>query len=247
MSDDNKPEGEKPEGGQGTSETGAAAIPVAPAAAPAGAEDKGKTPTTPTAPTEPTPAGEIEFETWIEKQPAEVKAAWEKHVGGLKSALDKERKAAKKRQEDQEAAEKKKREGEMSEVEKLTARFNEAEKARLEAEARVNDLTLRQAFYDAAEEVKAVFASAQARKDAWRLSDVASVTIGDDGKVAGMAEVIKAMQKSHGYLFGPPPAPASGIDAEKRGEQKTPQMFADEAAKNEFAAIYGVKPQFVKP
>jgi hypothetical protein len=91
-----------------------------------------------------------DFETWLSKQPADVQEKYKNHVGGLKSALDKEREANKASKGaldklakyEQEAEEKRK--ASMTEVERL-----KAEKA--EAEAKVKAVELSQLRRDAAD------------------------------------------------------------------------------------------------
>lgn len=88
-------------------------------------------------PVPPEPSDKPAFETWLEKQPEEVRKMYSEHTSGLTSALEKERKERKeyekqlKRLEQLEAEEKKRQDAAKSEIEKAQDQLREAqEKAR---------------------------------------------------------------------------------------------------------------------
>ena len=76
---------------------------------------------------------EKDFEVWISKQPENVRNLYDEHIGGLKSALEKERdvnktnKGALDKLSKFEEAEKQRKEAEMTETEKLKVRAETAE------------------------------------------------------------------------------------------------------------------------
>jgi len=74
-----------------------------------------------------------DFEAWLAKQPENVRSLYDEHIGGLKSALEKERevnktnKGALDKLSKFEEAEKQRKEAEMTETEKLKVRAETAE------------------------------------------------------------------------------------------------------------------------
>jgi len=94
-----------------------------------------------------------DFETWLASQPKDVQEKYNAHVGGLKSALEKERaenqalKPKAKLADELTAAEQKKKDAELSDLEK-------EKKVRLALEEENKQLKLNQMRRDAAEKVK---------------------------------------------------------------------------------------------
>ncbi len=74
---------------------------------------------------EPKDSGQKSFDEWLETQPTYIRAMYAEHIGNLKSALDKERKANK----ENAARMKKLDELEAKEAERLEAQKSEIEKA----------------------------------------------------------------------------------------------------------------------
>ena len=74
-----------------------------------------------------------DFDSWLAKQPEDVRSLYDEHIGGLKSALEKERevnktnKGALDKLSKFEEAEKQRKEAEMTETEKLKVRAETAE------------------------------------------------------------------------------------------------------------------------
>ncbi len=187
----------------------------------------------------PAPAP-FDFETWLAGQPAEVKAGLDSHTAGLKSALDKERARARKLDDDQKSADAKRKEVEMTEAQKWQAKASEHEKARMEAEQRLDAAMIRMAF-----QAEATKAGCRAdRLDmAYKLLDLAEVEIADDA-VKGMDGAIKKLTKAVPELFGVTQAPPQ-TDAQTRGHG-TNKKFATDAERREFAARYGIDPRYLQ-
>jgi len=81
-------------------------------------------------------------------------------------------------------------------------------------------------------------------EDAYQLADVAGIEIGEDGKVNGAEEALKALIKARPYLVKSAAGGGGDINATRRnGEGAT--SLTDEQ-KHELAAIYGVKQEFIK-
>jgi len=157
----------------------------------------------------------VTFDAWLEKQPAEIKALYEAHTGGLKSALQKERDARKKQDEDVKAAEAKRKQAELSELDQLKAKIADSEKAKVDAEARANDALIRHAVEMAATRMKF-----HRPEVAYQLLDLAEVSIGDDGKVVGVDEALKKLVKDNAYLVNNSADSQQDTDAGKRGQGK---------------------------
>jgi hypothetical protein len=166
-------------------------------------------------PAAPPASAPFDFDTWLAEQPAEVRAGLDSRTAGLKSALDKERARAKKLDDDQRTAEQKRKEVEMTEAQKWQAKASEHEKARMEAEQRLDAAMIRVAFQTEA-------TKAGCRVDrldmAYKLLDLAEVEIADD-EVRGMDGAIKKLTKAVPELFIKPAAPVD-TDADKRGTGK---------------------------
>ena len=116
-------------------------------------------------------------------------------------ALAKQLKEAKAALEIFQADEKKRKDAELSELDKSKNRVAELETQLKEAQTMTQALRLRQEFAKAAARLKVAFADTQAEDDAFELSDMEEVEIGADGKITGLDDAIKALQKTRPYLF----------------------------------------------
>ena len=116
----------------------------------------------------------------------------------------------------QAADEERKRKG-LTDLEKAQGDLSAAQERTRRLESELLDLRLRQGFYDAVAGAKLEFVSPKAREAAFVLA-LAELEAGDDGKVNG-PEVVKVLQKEHGYLFGSGQK-APDIDGGKRGKGK---------------------------
>lgn len=140
------------------------------------------------------------FEEWLEKQTEDFQAVYEDHIHGLKSALDKERKAAKeaakleRRLEDlkdgtsAEKAKVKELEGELGSA---TAKAKKLEKALEETQVRfaVQAAAMQMGFKDP--------------EDAYQLADVSELEISEEtGEVEGVEEALEALVEAKPYLVG---------------------------------------------
>jgi len=188
-----------------------------------------------------------DFEKWLAAQPDLVRASYQQHVSGLKSALDSERtqrKAIEKAEKDRKAAEDKAKDN--AEAQRLAEekRFQElADKAKeradglegqlREAQEKIWGFTMRRAFQAEATKQQLDFASPEAQEDAFMLADLASVEMAEDGTVKGMEDVVKALKKQKGYLFAQPRQPGGNLNANEgrgSGGGKLPeQQLRDEA------------------
>ena len=113
-----------------------------------------------------------------------------------------------------------------SELEKLTERASQLEKDLQTAQNIAQGLRLQRAFARVAGELKLNFTSAQASEDAFDLADMSNVEIDADGKVTGLEDALKALQKSRPYLFsdgGQPEAPGTPPRNAKRQVPTIPQ------------------------
>jgi len=111
------------------------------------------------------------------------------------------RKAEKALADSQKAQEDKQR-AEMSEVERLRKDIQDRE-AKLEAAAtQLRNERLQRAFSREAEKLKLRWANPEALDDAFRLADLETVTVEEDGgRIDGMEAVLKALAKTKPYLF----------------------------------------------
>lgn len=117
------------------------------------------------------------------------------------------RKELKKFQDAQKAAE----DAEKSELTKAQEALAAKEAELKTSQQTIQALRLKQEFQLAAAKLKLAFASPQAQEDAWDLADLDAVTMDEAGKVTGMEDALKALQKSRPYLFG------NGEDGDKKG------------------------------
>lgn len=87
-----------------------------------------------------------------------------------------------------EKAEQERREAELTETERLNKRLADVEAAKTAAEQKANETLIRAAFVAAAAQADAAHPG-----DAYRLADLAGVTIDENGNVTGVAEAVKAI------------------------------------------------------
>lgn len=174
----------------------------------------------------------VKFEEWLAKQPEEVRAAYEEHTGGLKTALQSERdlnKEAKKavvRLKELEDAEVKRQEAAMTEAEKLKKRAADAEKAAADAQLEVKTVRLKSSITNMAAQL-----GFHDPEDAYSLIDKAAVTVADDGKVEGAKEALGVLAKAKPYMLkgsgggGPGPTnPPGGSGAKETDAQRRARL-----------------------
>ena len=141
-----------------------------------------------------------------------------------------------------EAAEAKRKEAELSEVERAQAAAKDWENKHALLTAELDAARMRQAFYDEADVQKLSFVNAQAKRDAFALSDLSSVVM-DEDEMTGMPEAVKVLVKSHPHLFGTVQA-AADINARTTG--KGPGK-ATEDQLIEYAARMGIDKKYLDP
>lgn len=100
-----------------------------------------------------------------------------------------------------EDADKKRQDAEKSDLEKAQARVTELEKALQDTQETAQALRLRQEFGKAATKLGVSFAGPQAEDDAFELAEMDGVEMDAQGKITGLDDAIKALQKSRPYLF----------------------------------------------
>ncbi len=146
----------------------------------------------------------------------ELKAKLAEAEAALKKA-NREAMERRKRLEEIESAETKRKEAELSETEKAAKRIAEAEKRAADMEKLYRDgLTLsavtlaatRMNFYDP--------------EDAYRLADLAGVTINDNGAVDGVDAALKALAKAKPHLVKQ--TQAADLNAQAGGRQVAPAI-----------------------
>lgn len=126
--------------------------------------------------------------------------------------------ARRKRLETLEAAEATRAAADLSEADRLKKQLADAQTAATTAQARLNQELIKSAAARAAATLELPFAGSTALDDAVALGAFADLEIGDDGKVSGMSEAIKALHKARPYLFGQQTQPdAPDINARARG------------------------------
>jgi len=144
-----------------------------------------------------------DFEAWLATQPDDVKAMYETHVGGLKSALTDERgksKDAKKaatRLAELEAAESKRKESAMTDLEKAQTLAATAQAERDEAVEKLTTERVKNAVL--AEATKLNF---QYPEVAYAMISMAGVTVEDD-KITGIGDQLATMIKDMPGLVKP--------------------------------------------
>jgi hypothetical protein len=140
-----------------------------------------------------------------------------------------------------EEAEEKRQAAQLSETEKAQKAAQEWEDKHIALTAKLGTAQMRQAFYEEADEQKLAFVNPQAKRDAFALSDLTAVTMGEDE--TGMKEAVEALTKSHPHLFGTAAA-AANINADDTGEGPGE---ATEAQLIEFAARLGLAVDTLDP
>lgn len=97
------------------------------------------------------------------------------------------------------------KQSELTEIERYKKQADEY-KAQLEAQAKkFTEARKRNVFEMAAQKAGAVDPAA-----AWKLADVSSLEVDDEGNVANVSDVLKALQKQSPYLFGAAPQNGNG-------------------------------------
>ena len=140
-----------------------------------------------------------------------------------------------------EEAEAKRKEAELSEIEKAQKATQEWEEKHNALVAELTATRTRSAFYEEIDAQKLTFPNAQAKKDAFALSDLSGVVMGDTGP-EGMADAVKALTKSHPHLFAAP-QPAANINALNAGGSTGAEPTDAQVA--EFCARMGLDPRYV--
>lgn len=175
----------------------------------------GETPVTVTAQPRTTTPTADEFQAQLDEMRKQLKAVNTESAG------------RRKRLEEIEAAEAKRKQAELSELDQLKDKLAEQEKARLVAESKASEALIRHAV-----EMAAVGMKFHNSEIAYRLLDLAEVSLGEDGKVAGVEDALKKLVKSNPYLVGNGTAAAPETDAGKRGSGKLdPKAHEEEIRK----------------
>jgi hypothetical protein len=130
---------------------------------------------------------------------------------------------------------------ELSETERLKKQLADALARETAAASRLQAELVKSAAQSAALALQTPFASADALSDAVALGAFASLEIGDDGKVTGINDAIKALHKQRPYLFGKANQDAPDINAGARGAgARTNQEVIDaQAAELRRSGRYG--------
>jgi hypothetical protein len=173
-----------------------------------------------------------QLETWekfLETQPDDIKTLYASHTAGLRSALQKERDAAKltgpqrqrlqeleKLQKDREDAEKTETQKLADQVASLTSQLTEAKDVHNEQLIRLSVI---------AEAAALLFKNPE---DAYLLVDLEGIEVDEDGKIKGISSALKELAKKKPYLLKSsdekqPP----DIDAQT-GNQKQPTKPTEE-------------------
>ena len=154
-------------------------------------------------------------------------AEFERLQAALKAA-NKEAADRRKRLDALEADEAKRKEAELSEVEKADQRAKAAEAKAQTLEQRWRDGMLRSAVTLAA--TQAQFYDPE---DAYRLADLTSLTVNDDGTVTGVEDALKALVKAKPHLVKATTTTASppDVNAQNRGRTTVPSTDELVAAK----------------
>jgi len=136
-----------------------------------------------------------------------------------------------------EEAERKRQEAELSEVEKLRKRLDESAAEREHLTSALNETRIRHAI-----EMTAAKMRFHDPADAYALSDLTGVDIDEDGAVSGVEDALKALAKAKPHLIRSA-EPAANLNAQNRTNGAA-SMSEDDAQR--IAAIYGVRPEYVK-
>jgi hypothetical protein len=189
-------------------------------------EEIKKVETTETGATGEKPAAETAKPTGTAPTAEEFQAQLDEMRKQLK-AVNAESAGRRKKLEEIEAAEAKRKQAELSELDQLKVKLAEQEKARLAAESKADEALIRHAVEMAAATMK--FHNPEI---AYHLLDLAEVSLGEDGKVAGVEDALKKLIKSNPYLVGTGTAAAVETDADKRGSGKPdPKAYAEDIRK----------------
>lgn len=143
-----------------------------------------------------------DFEAWLEKEHPDIYKKYEDHTGNLLSALRKEREANKSAKKDLarlrelEKAEKEREDADKSEVARLADTNKQLESDLAKAQEANKKLVIDHAIL--AEAGQHGF---EDPNDALRFVDRSEIEIGEDGKVEGAAEAVKALAKAKKYLL----------------------------------------------
>lgn len=181
----------------------------------------------------------------VEQSGEPTREALQADLANAQAALKRVNAESAKRRKQLEAhdkAEAEREKAKLSEVEKATATAKEWEEKHAALTAELSASQMRQAFYDETDVQKLLFVNAQAKKDAYTLSDTSGVVTDEDG-MTGMAETVKALTKSHPHLFGTAQLPKD-INAQDAGGGKGK---ATEAQMLEFSANSGVDAKYLDP
>jgi len=151
---------------------------------------------------DPASKKKVSWEDWLEEQPDDVKANYEEHVSGLKSALTSERgkarnatkleKELKKFQDAEKAAEDK----EKTDLEKLQDKYTALEGVHSKLESQLAEEKLKQAITSEAAKLK--FSDPE---DAFILLDPKRVEQDDEGNPENIADLLKELAKAKPYLI----------------------------------------------
>jgi hypothetical protein len=139
------------------------------------------------------------------------------------------------------AEDKKRRDAELSEVEKLKKAAADETTLRTAAEQRAQKLELRQAAVRGVKTLKLEFASDTAEDDA--IEKLLATVKFEDGKLTGLDEALKALQKDRGYLFAKPGGTSGkipSIDATARNSGRT-DIVVDDEQEAEIRQRFGIR------
>jgi hypothetical protein len=191
------------------------------------------------------PQTPADFDAWLAAQPDEIKTLYESHTAGLKSALDKERRANKKRDDEAANAAKAAQDAQLSEVDKATKQAEQLKQERDSLAQQLRLINAREALIIAAEKQKVEFASAQAQRDALDIA-LKDAEFDDDGRLTGAEALLKSALKDRDYLIKrQPTVPAGATNAAERGSSTTPVMTDEE--RREVALRIGIDPRYLTP
>lgn len=168
--------------------------------------------------TAPEPVTE-DFDTWLEKQPEEVKKKFSEKYGKLSETLEKERKANKeyakslKRLTELEEAEEKRKAEALTQEQKLQGLVEAERKQREAAEQTLKQERIRNAVY--LEATKPQFGERKSRfidpaEAELFMAQYGEVEIDEDGKVNGVVEALHKLAKAKAHLLEQPAALKSG-------------------------------------
>lgn len=158
------------------------------------------------------------FDAWLKTQPTEVQEAYTAHVGGLTSALAKEREAAKgvsalkKQLAELQDAEEKRKQAEMTELDRVKQGLTKLTEERDALKSQLETKIIQHALTSAA--VEANFVDPE---DAVRMVPIEELEIAD-GKVTGVTEAIAKLVKAKAYLIRKPGG-GLGNDFNKDGKK----------------------------